>query len=112
MGACATPEFCCADYDRKNSNHLKAYISNLHLTGIDGLGDLGSSEFDSKFKNEYEEKMQLKLNKHGLLEWFDWVMKNFKKTQIEEQPENALAKVNVKVIEKGIGLCYGLPCVL
>ena len=47
MGAGAT--YCCSQDERKNS--FKAYINNLHLTGIDGMGDLGSSDCSGDFKN-------------------------------------------------------------
>ncbi len=50
MGAGAT--YCCSQDERKNS--FKAYINNFHLTGIEGLGDLGTSDCQSKYKNASE----------------------------------------------------------
>ena len=66
MGAGAT--YCCSQDERKNS--FKAYISNLQLTGVDGLGDLTSSECSAKYKNRYEMK-QLKLTRDSLIFFYN-----------------------------------------
>jgi len=55
MGASGT--FCCSQDDRKN--FLKAYINNMRLTGIDGIGDLALEECDSKYKNRFESELDI-----------------------------------------------------
>ena len=104
MGAGAT--YCCSQDERKNS--FKAYISNLHLTGIDGLGDLGTSDCPSKYKNAYESN--LKLSRDGLILFYNDQMHKFAQVKVVES--NAYAKVNIKIIHQGAGLDANSPCVL
>lgn len=96
MGVGAT--YCCSQDERKNS--FKAYINNLHLTGIDGLGDLDSSELSKRYKHAYE--LNLKLTREEILIFHDDLMRKFGKVDAKNQ--NTHAKVNVKVAPTGVGL--------
>ena len=96
MGAGAT--YCCSQDERKNS--FKAYINNFHLTGIEGLGDLGTSDCQSKYKNAFEQN--LRISRDGLIYFYNDQMTHFSKVKAAEQ--NAYAKVNIKIIEQGAGL--------
>ena len=78
MGAGAT--YCCSQDERKNT--FKAYINNLHLTGIDGMGDLGSSDCAAIFKNQYESNF--KLTRESLVLFYDDLIRKFGKVR---QPE-------------------------
>ena len=71
MGAGAT--YCCSHDERKNS--FKAYINNLQLTGIDGIGDVGTSEIASKYKNKHE--INVKLSRDGILMLYDDLLTKF-----------------------------------
>ena len=103
MGAGAT--YCCSHDERKNT--FKAYINNLQLTGIDGLGDLGNQDCPSKFKNNYE--TNLKLSRDSLVVFYNGLMHDFQSIRMEQ---NSHAKVNVKVIASNAGLSARSPCVL
>ena len=100
--------FCCSQDERKNS--LKAYITNLRLTGVDGIADLDSEECGTQYKNSFEAAYNLRLTKDGMVKLYDDLMRNFAALQSIDQ--NAHAKVNVKVSEAGIGISRRLPCVL
>ena len=78
MGAGAT--YCCSQDERKHP--FKAYINNLHLTGIDGMGDLGSSDCAGLFKNQYEGN--IKLTRESLVLFYDDLVRKFSKVR---QPE-------------------------
>ena len=103
MGAGAS--FCCAVDERKNS--FKAYISNLHLTGVDGLDDLTTYEPAQKYKNQFEH--HLKLTRDGLILFYDDMQERFSRVR---QESNFYAKVNIKVIPYGAGLHGATPLVL
>ena len=100
--------YCCSQDERKNS--FKAYINNLHLTGIDGMGDLGSADCPVEFKNQYEKNF--KLTKESLVLFYDELMRKFAKVRQPSDAHHALAKVNVKVINEYAGLLSVTPCVL
>ncbi len=53
----ASVNFCCSQDERKN--FLKAYINNMRLTGIDGIGGLALHECPAKYKNRFESDLNL-----------------------------------------------------
>ena len=90
MGASGT--FCCSQDDRKN--FLKAYINNMRLTGIDGIGDLALEECNSKYKNRFES--ELNMTSEGILRFYDSILEKF--SHIKNPDQNRYAKLSVKVI--------------
>ena len=115
MGAGAT--YCCSQDERKSS--LKAYINNLQLTGVDGIGDVGSSEIAAKYKNLFES--QVKLSRDGVLHLHDDLMQKFSSQQLTTTAASVLSndmmgtdpeKVTVKVLQSDAGLSDKVPTVL
>ena len=68
MGASGT--FCCSQDERKN--FLKAYINNMRVTGIDGIGDLALEDCPAKYKNRFESN--LNLTSEGILQFYDQLL--------------------------------------
>ena len=68
---------CCSQDERKNS--YKAYMTNLRLTGVDGLGDLNSTESGIEYKNSFEAAANLRLTSESILKLYDDLMRTFAK---------------------------------
>ena len=71
--------YCCSQDERKNS--FKAYITNLRLTGIDGLGDLDATECGAEYKNVHEVASNQKLTKEAVVKLYDDLMRSFANVQ-------------------------------
>ena len=65
--------FCCSQDERKNT--FKAYINNLHLTGVDGMGDLGSTDCPEMYKNQFEGNT--KLTEESLVSLYNDLLRKF-----------------------------------
>ena len=70
---------CCSQDERKNS--YKAYMTNLRMTGVDGLGDLETTESGIDYKNSFELAANLKLTRDGIVKLYDDLMRTFAKVQ-------------------------------